>query len=466
MGRNAVPRKPMSDATAPPKLVNRAPDKRVKLTLLLASTLTVMAGASVTAAVPAFQQVFSNVPQVEILSRLVLTLPALFIGLIAPFSGYLIDRIGRKRVLVGGVALYVLAGTSGLYIDSLYGILIGRAFLGVAVAGTMTTVTTLVGDNFEGLPRQRFIGLQGGIMALSGLLFTTLGGGLADIVWRAPFAIYLLALLYLPMIMAFIRESKPAETAAEAAGQGKTEPNGNGAAPQRAAEAYPKKTIFALYGIAFAGMVMFFMLPTQVPDYVAEKTQVSNLLKGLAVGIGTLTGSLVSMNYQRIKRRLHFLGVFAVFFTVTGAGFLLLGLADTYPAILVGGLVAGLGAGLLMPNSNFWLVELAPDHMRGRLVGGLTMAIFLGQFASPLIMTPLGGVFGSMSPVFLIASGVMLSGAITFAMLELRQRRLGRADEPAVPGWGARPKPAPPPKRSGEPAAEPATAPKARDLNR
>ena len=108
------------------------------LTILLGSTMTAMAGATIAPALPEINLVFQDVPDADLLVKLVLTLPALLIAIGAPFSGFLSDRWGRKPVLITALILYGLAGTSGYVLDSMFGILVGRALLGVAVAGSTT----------------------------------------------------------------------------------------------------------------------------------------------------------------------------------------------------------------------------------------------------------------------------------------------------------------------------------------
>ena len=78
-------------------------------------------------------------------------------------------------------------------------ILISSAVLGIAVGMSMTIVITLIADYFEGMERQKFVGLQIAFMSLGGIIFIGLGGVLADIGWRYPFLIYLFSLLVLPL---------------------------------------------------------------------------------------------------------------------------------------------------------------------------------------------------------------------------------------------------------------------------
>ena len=118
------------------KIVSRSPlasgqanSLPIKATLLLTSTLTVMSGATIAPSLPAMQEHFASVPNVELLVRLVLTIPALFIAIGGLFAGQLVDRLGRKPLLVVCTLLYGLAGASGLVLNSLGTILVGRAVL-------------------------------------------------------------------------------------------------------------------------------------------------------------------------------------------------------------------------------------------------------------------------------------------------------------------------------------------------
>jgi len=165
-----------------------------------------MAGATIAPALPAMQQQFSDVQNIEFWVRLVLTIPGLFIVLGAFAAGAIIDRYSKKTFLLVCMALYAISGSSGLYLETLPGILAGRAAMGLGVAGIMTTVITLFADYYQGAERAKAIGMQSSFMALGGVVFLTFGGFLAELSWRYPFAIYLAAALFIPLGMKFLYE--------------------------------------------------------------------------------------------------------------------------------------------------------------------------------------------------------------------------------------------------------------------
>ena len=396
----------MSTLTTPLQPGGQRPDAPTRVAILLLSSLTVMAGATIAATLPSVQKAFAGTEGAPWLTRLLLTLPALFIGLGAPFAGVVIDRFGRRRLLLIGLVLYALAGSSGYYLrflglESLPLLLAGRALLGLAVAALMTTATTLIGDYFSGAARDRFFGQQGAVMAGGGLVYITLGGALAGVDWHLPFLIYALPLALLPLVAAKITEPQAAE--ASAASQ----------APPIQLRQLPLDRLLLIYATSFLAMSFFFLVPVQIPFFVEDVLNGTPFQAGIALGTGTATATLMAMSYGRLRRWLRFPSVYVLCFGMTGLGFLWISQVTAYAEVLMALLVVGVGFGLLMPNSNLWLTSLAPVAYRGRLVSLLTAAAFLGQFASPLFAQPLLKVL-SLSELFLTAglAGLVLAGGM------------------------------------------------------
>lgn len=378
-----------------------------KATLLLASTLTVMAGATIAPSLPAMQDYFAAVGNVELWVRLVLTLPALFIVIGSPIAGVIVDRLGRKALLVASAALYGLAGSSGFVLDSLPAILGGRAFLGLAVAGVMVSATTLIADYYIGQARANFMGLQAAFMGLGGVLFLTGGGSLADLNWRLPFLIYLFAWLLLPLIVLFIYE--PSRINANHSTQ--TVPG----AERSTNPPIPIKLLTLVFGIALLTQIIFYLIPVQLPFYLRSLTNATPGQSGLAIAFSTLFSAFASAVYGKVKARLSFVDIVPIIFGLMGIGYGIIGLASSYGLVLIGLGFVGLGLGLLMPNLNVWVSSQVPDAMRGRALGGLTTFFFLGQFLSPVVSQPVSQRVG-LGMTYSVAGGLLLVLGLVFAL--------------------------------------------------
>ncbi len=384
-------------------------------TLLALSTLTVMAGATIAPTLPALRDQFASEPRAELLAKLVLTLPALAIALAAPWAGALVDRLGRKRVLVAGCALYALAGASGLVLDTLPQLLVGRALLGVAVGALMTATTALAGDYYQGAERSAFLGQQGATMSFGGFAFLTAGGLLADVHWRAPFAVYLVSLTLLPAALLWLHE--PACTASAPAA---------GFAEEQDAARFPWGIGVLLCALGLVGMSAFYLLPVQLPFHLRALLGASSTQSGMVIATSTLFGGLAAMSYGRLRRGgLTPPAIFALLFGLLGVGYGLLASARSYPQVLFAMVATGAGMGLMMPNLNAWLLTTTPPPLRGRAVGALTASLFLGQFLSPIAAAPvnarlgLGGTFGA-AAAGLVALGLVFAAVAAWARARSR----------------------------------------------
>ncbi|MNK37115.1 Tetracycline resistance protein, class C [compost metagenome] len=380
------------------------------MALLMASSLTIMAGATLAPALPDLNEHFRHVPQAALLSKLVLTLPAFFIAGLAPFMGAIADRFGRKPLLLASAALYGLAGASGYFIDWLPGILIGRAFFGIAMAGLMTSSMALVGDTFDGEARNRFMGLQASFVGLGGVGFLALGGFLASMSWRTPFLIYLVAILLIPLFALALHEPERQTFDRSGANEGKA----------------PVGTVAFIYGTMLMTMTVLYLVPVQVPFLLKSLIGATPTQSGLAIAAGTLTSALIAPLFPRIRARLGDMNLLGTSLGIAGVGLAIVGTAQSYGQVVIGLAVQGAGLGMNMPNMSAWLMRVAPPHLRGRLAGGLTTSLFLGQFLSPLISEPLGRKIGLHATFGWVgvSLGIMALGLLSVQLIVKRKAAL------------------------------------------
>lgn len=373
----------------------------LKLTLLLLSAHTIMAAAIVAPGLPEISHYFSATRNAELLSKLILSFPALFIAVSAPLAGRFIDRHGRLRLLYIGLILYVVSGTSGYYLDNLFSILVGRIFLGISIGIVMTVTVTLIGDYFEGLARQRFLGVQTAFIGFAGVAFLALGGLLADLNWRYPFLIYLLPILIVPLVMIALKEPEILVTTV----------------PSKRLQL--NSLIKWIYLTAISFMILFYIIPTQLPFQLQQIGVAGNSISGAVLGINALGVVLSSLFYGHIRERWDYSQIYTVSFLIMALSYFAAVQTSSLMIMYIAMLFAGAGFGLIIPNTNLWLIELSPGIHRGRNLGLLHSFMFLGQFLSPLLMEPVVRWQG-LPAVFMLAS--ILLAAIAFAFLSFRSK--------------------------------------------
>jgi MFS family permease len=229
----------------------------------------------------------------------------------------------------------------------------------------MTAVSALITDWFEGPERGRFLGFQQAAASLGGVVFLPLAGVLAGIDWRLPFWLYSVAALIALAAATGLTDERPARHEAQAG------------------QAFPRKAI-GIYLMALTATLVFYMAPTQLP-FLLRDLDASPAVIGFVIAGSTLTSVVGALVFPKLRTS----RITAISIVLLGAGWLVVGYADGVALVAAGLLIGGFGVGLVVPNLNTGLANLARPEQRGRVLSGLVAGIFLGQFLSPLVIAPL-----------------------------------------------------------------------------
>lgn len=124
--------------------------------------------------------------------------------------GSVADRIGRKRLLSIGIAIFILSSVWAGTTDSASALILARIVQGIGGAMVLPTTLSLVNANFQGKERGIAFAVWGATIGGMVAVGPVLGGWLAtDFDWRWAFLINLpLGLLILVGLAIFVPESK------------------------------------------------------------------------------------------------------------------------------------------------------------------------------------------------------------------------------------------------------------------
>src|ERR1700712_257908 len=181
---------PLAGEVAVDPATGRPAGRAQALVLLLSSCLAVLGAVLLAPVLPKIQDAFAGTAGLQALAPIVLTAPALVIGLTATFAGRIVDRLGRKRLLVGALVVYAFVGSAPVWLPSLQLIVVSRVLVGLTEAAIMTCCTTLLADYFSGSLRERYFGLQVVFTTVAATIFFGVGGALGSHSWRTPFWLY------------------------------------------------------------------------------------------------------------------------------------------------------------------------------------------------------------------------------------------------------------------------------------
>ncbi len=363
------------------------------LILLITSTLVIMADFTIAPVLPRIKEAFADTPNIDLLVKMVLTTPALFIVVSSPFIGYLADKYGRKNIVLAGVLFYVASGAAGYLATSVYELLAGRAIFGIAISAVITGCSALITDNYKGTELSRMMGLQSAFIGFGGILYMIVGGFIADFYWRNTFLIYLSPLILLVLFAIFIDEP------------------GTKRKTRTPLVSFDLRKYAKIYLAAFVLMSFFYMIPLQIPFYLKSVVPgINNSVIGLTLAIVSFFSAITSIFYKSIKNRLSFSSLFILPFIIMGAGYIIIYYRPDYLFSVMGLIVTGLGMGLVIPNLRVWVGSISDMTNAGRAFGGLTTCFYLGQVFSPLLINTVNGNFSIAGVLMVVMSSVFLIG--------------------------------------------------------
>lgn len=363
--------------------------------LLLCAVMPIMAIISLVPVLPLLLEEFAATPGSEFLVPIALTIPALCVALFSPVAGWVSDKIGRKRLLIGALLIYAVAGSLPLFLTDLKQIIASRFVLGIVEAAIMTVATTLIGDYFTGERREKWIGVQIATGSFAAIILIAAGGFLGEAFGsRGPFLLYVLAvpialaaaiILYEP-----VKRSKDPE-------------------PQIAQ--FPLKAVLPLILITGGVGLLFYSVVVQLGPILQLSGEVSPAMIGIAgaaANLGVVVGSLL------FRRSIHKTGplLLSVGLMISAIGYAGAGSTGSFISTASFAVIACIGSGLMLPNMMAWIMRYLPDEVRGRGIGFWTGAFFLGQFTAPVIATALSAKSGGLANTLLIYAAMAAAGAI------------------------------------------------------
>lgn len=369
-------------------------------TLLLISMTTMMSNVAIVTALPHLKEHFVDVTNIEFYSRLMLTIPSFVIALLAPILGHIIFKFGKKRSAIVALFLFAISGSSGLYLEEIEMLLLSRAFFGLCVATLMIVSTSLVGDYFKESARHKFMGYQSAFTAAGGALFVIGGGFLSDISWRYSFGIYLIGFLLLPLAITQLKEIKITQINDE--------------------NIQVSKKIYFIYLLAFLYMIVFFILPTQIPFLLIEEFGVSGKFAGSVIACAFISNAFGAITFAWLKGKFKYSTIFLIATFIIALGFTGVGIVDNVHLFFFTAPLLGFGGGIMLTNLTAWMLSLTSAKKRVKASGYFTSALFLGQFASPIVFHPFVSSLGVQDFFYAVGTTLLIIVALN-VLLKLKR---------------------------------------------
>ncbi|HSW35740.1 MAG TPA: MFS transporter [Candidatus Limnocylindrales bacterium] len=315
-----------------------------------------------------------------------------------PFQGRNINQNGRKRLLIAGMAVYVVAGLSLLTLPSLPLLFLFRALQGFGWGAFLLAFNTLVLDLAPPLRRGQMVGLMGIAPPLSLATAPIFGEYMRIstesnyiILFFFAFAVSLVALF----LAALVRE------------------------PAVSLEKVHKAPLFSRK-VLFPSLIVFSMtftiggLLTFMPLF-GEERNIQSI--GIFFTVFALTSVLTRPLAGELSDRLGRAVIFLPGLGLSAIALIIIALADTMPLFFISAVLLGIGFG----SAHSAVVAMAADRLpvleRGIGMATFTIAFDLGIVAGSVVLGLMLNWL-SFTWVFLLCAAVMLLPIVMYLIRE------------------------------------------------
>ncbi len=115
----------------------------------------------------------------------VITIYILASTIMLPVYGKLGDLIGRKGIFIGAISIFILGSIIGGWAQDMTWLIVGRAVQGLGGGGLMILSQAIIADVVPARERGKYMGIMGGVFAISSVAGPLLGGWFTDVIgWR------------------------------------------------------------------------------------------------------------------------------------------------------------------------------------------------------------------------------------------------------------------------------------------
>jgi sugar phosphate permease len=325
----------------------------------------------------------------------------LLFGLAAPISGYLIDRFGPRKLMMGSLTLLII-GVSGTMVMTEFWqfFLVWGVIVGLGAGGVGSVLTATVGNRWFVAKRGLALGILGSASSTGQIIFLPLFMAMITYAgWRlGSMTLIVVALLILPLIFFFMRDD-PSEVGLEPYGAGDPAAARLGATSLRgmpaknatitAKEVVGHPTFWLLAGSFFVcggtanGLIGTHLIPHEIEIGIPQIAAASVL--GIMGGLNMVGTIFSGWMVDRVKPQRWL----ALVFTLRGVSLLILPFVKDFTGLVYFAIIYGLDWFATVPPTMAITADTFGRQNVGRVYGWIFMS---HQFGAAIMASTAGAI--------------------------------------------------------------------------
>ena len=318
-------------------------------------------------------------------------------AIVSPFAGTVADRVSRKWLIVGSLAVWSTVTLLMGYCTTFSQLKWLRGLMGVSEALYIPSGLSLIADYHTGKSRSLAVGIH-----MTGLyLGQALGGFGANLAsaltWQQTFHWFgIIGIAYAVILIFCLREARPASVI----------PSDPSVIPSAAKESPAKASIWKSFALIFSNVafwaILFYFASSSMPGW-ATKNWLPTLFQGsldipmekagpiatITIAVSSLLGVLIGgpLSDRWVKKNLKGrIYTSAIGLAMMIPALVLIGLGHGLVAAVAAGLLFGIGYGMFDTNNMPILCQFVPSRLRATAYGFMnTVGVAMGAVCTQVL---------------------------------------------------------------------------------
>ncbi len=330
-----------------------------------------------------------------------------------PIFGFLADRFGRKQILVPSLLLFAIAGVLCTTAQDFRSLIERRCLQGLGAASLEAMVISTLCDLYRGKRVTTAMALNASAIGVGATIYPAIGGALADISWRLPF---MLSLLAIPVaILVLVKLKLPPQAIKINDVELKTYVQHIGSSVNNRQVIGLLLAVIGLFAIEFGAFYTF------TPVLAGTVMSASGSAIGMIFSANSISLALIAFLVGLYARKLSEIKLIKVSLIIFAVSLLLIFKVPNVSLLLIPSIFIGAVEGMAFPSIQSSLAKFAPEGYRA---GFMAMNVSIQAFGRALgpIIAAFALQLGGMPAIYYGGSGLTLVVLVVFHFLLIPRR--------------------------------------------
>ncbi len=325
-----------------------------------------------------------------------------------PIFGVLADRFGFKKVLIPSLLVFALGGILCAFAANFRSLIEWRILQGFGGASLEALTLSIISSLYGGKKLTQAMAVNAGAIGVGSTIYPILGGVLASLSWRYPFALSLLALpvaLLVSMKLHLPRREKHSEKFQL------------GSYVKNILKSIKNRNVLALFfAVITLFLVEFGAFYTFTPVFAGDDLGATSAIIGMVLTTNALSLTVFSFFVTLFADKVSEINLIKISFVIFAVALCIIPTVNSIPMLIIPCVLIGIVEALAFPSLQSSIAKLAPLEYRAGFMSLNVTVQSLGRAIGPVFAGILFGIWG-IQGVCYIGAAVIAIALIGFSLL-------------------------------------------------